>query len=101
MQEIYSRSSFIETQDFKNFNEESLLEDLPTLFLSRIFYITDINDKIKTFNEIFYNIYNKQFVGKNFFFRKIKKKAPWMKVEIKQLIEEQMNMTKIKFRRII
>nr|CAH7762042.1 unnamed protein product [Callosobruchus chinensis] len=74
-------------RDFKNFDADSFHHDLSSSNLDHIFFVSDVDEKIKLFNSILTTLFEKHVPLKTI--QITRRKAPWINDRIKMLMSER------------
>nr|CAH7768669.1 unnamed protein product [Callosobruchus chinensis] len=74
-------------RDFKNFDADSFHHDLSSSNLDHIFFVSDVDEKIKLFNSILTTLFEKHVPLKTI--QITRRKAPWINDKIKMLMSER------------
>lgn len=91
-QNLSTNSSFKRIiRDFSNFNSAEFNSDLEGLNWNRIYYLTDINDKVAYYNSCILNIFNKHAPYKLITINNVKRAKPWFTFTLRKLRNIKIN----------
>ena len=87
-----TRTSYITTRSYKNFDPDKFIEDLSQVPFHMVSFFKDLDDQVDTFNILFHDVLNKHAPIKRV---KIKSKPnPFITPEIRQLMKTRDNWYK-------